>query len=75
MMIIVRVCHVRGNIHAFFLDDKKFGGTGVKNSKTISAEEVECEGKDYSIQMKLPPLSVTVYKFDYEKDTKKKIED
>ena len=56
-------------------DDKKFGGTGVKNSKTISAEEVECEGKDYSIQMKLPPLSVTVYKFDYEKDTKKKIED
>ena len=56
-------------------DDKKFGGTGVKNSKTISAEEVECEGKDYSIQMKVPPLSVTVYKFDYEKDTKKKIED
>lgn len=49
-------------------DDKKFGGTGVRNSKTVSAEEVECEGKDYSIEMNLPPLSVTVYKFDFKEE-------
>ena len=46
-------------------DDKKFGGTGVKNSKTVSAEQIECEGKKNSISMNLPPLSVMVYKFDY----------
>ncbi len=46
-------------------DDVKFGGTGVKNKSVITAEAVECEGKKYSIKMNLPPLSVTVYKFDY----------
>ena len=46
-------------------DDKKFGGIGVKNSKTVNAEPIECEGKKNSISMNLPPLSVMVYKFDY----------
>ena len=42
-----------------------YGGTGVKNAKTVLAEEIECEKKDYSIEINLPPLSVTVYKYDY----------
>ena len=49
-------------------DDVCYGGTGVKNKKTIKAEAVECEKKKYSIEMNLPPLSVTVYKFDYKED-------
>lgn len=46
-------------------DDLCYGGTGVKNAKTVLAEEIECENKDFSIEINLPPLSVTVYKFDY----------
>ena len=46
-------------------DDLCYGGTGVKNAKTVLAEEIECEKKDYSIEINLPPLSVTVYKYDY----------
>lgn len=49
-------------------DDLCYGGTGVKNTKTVQAEKVECEGKDYSIEMNLPPLSVTVYKYDYKEE-------
>ena len=46
-------------------DDEKFGGTGVNIKKTIKAEKIECERKDYSIEFNLPPMSVTVFKFDY----------
>lgn len=46
-------------------DDEKFGGTGANIKKTIKAEKIECEGKDYSIEFNLPPMSVTVFKFDY----------
>ena len=46
-------------------DEIRFGGTGVKNKKMVKAEKEECEGKEYSIQMHLPPLSVTVYRFDF----------
>lgn len=45
-------------------DETRFGGTGVKNTKTVTAQEVMHDGREYSIQMNLPPLSVTVYRFD-----------
>ncbi len=46
-------------------DDVKYGGTGVKNPKTAKAKKEICDGKDYALAMKLPPLSVTIYRFDY----------
>ncbi|HBA96800.1 MAG TPA: 1,4-alpha-glucan branching enzyme, partial [Lachnospiraceae bacterium] len=49
-------------------DELRYGGTGVKNSKTVQAEKIECENRDYSIEMNLPPLSVTIYKFDYKEN-------
>ena len=48
-------------------DEKRFGGTGVKNPKVIQAKKEPCDGKDYSIELDLPPLSVTVYQYDYKK--------
>ncbi len=48
-------------------DELRFGGTGVKNPKVINAKKVPCDDKDYSIGLDLPPLSVTVYQFDYKK--------
>lgn len=46
-------------------DETRFGGTGVKNTKQVKAQKIEHDGRDYSIHMNLPPLSVTVYRFDY----------
>ena len=46
-------------------DEVRFGGTGVKNKKKVKALKKSCDGKDYSLPMTLPPLSVTVYRFDY----------
>ena len=46
-------------------DDVKYGGTGVDNPKKVKAQKDLCDGKDYSLAMKLPPLSVTIYRFDY----------
>ena len=46
-------------------DEERFGGTGMKNSKTVTAKKETWDGRDYSIEMNLPPLSVTVYRFDY----------
>lgn len=46
-------------------DEERFGGTGVKNNKCIVAKRKESDGKEYSLAMHLPPLSVTVYRFDY----------
>ena len=46
-------------------DEERFGGMGIKNTKTVRAKKVSHDGRDYSIEMNLPPLSVTVYRFDY----------
>ena len=46
-------------------DEVRFGGTGVDNPNTITAKKEPCDGKDYALAMKLPPLSVTVYRFDF----------
>ena len=48
-------------------DEERFGGTGMKNTKTVKAQKKSQDGRDYSIKMNLPPLSVTVYRFDYKK--------
>ncbi len=53
-------------------DEERFGGTGMKNSKTVTAKKVPFDGRDHSIEMNLPPLSVTVYRFDYKEDKKDK---
>ena len=46
-------------------DETRFGGTGVKNKQIIKAEKKEWDGREYSLPMHIPPLSVTVYRFDY----------
>ncbi|MCD7826645.1 MAG: 1,4-alpha-glucan branching protein GlgB [Clostridiaceae bacterium] len=46
-------------------DEKRFGGNGIANAKTLTAKKKAYDGQKYSIMMNLPPLSVTVYRFDY----------
>ncbi len=46
-------------------DEKRFGGNGIDNAKSVTAKRVPCDGQKYSITMNLPPLSVTIYRFDF----------
>ena len=44
-------------------DDEKFGGDGHKISKTIAAEKVSCDYRDYSISFDLPPYGSAIFVF------------
>jgi 1,4-alpha-glucan branching enzyme len=47
----------------FNSDSSVYGGSGVKNPNKINVEAFPYDGRDYSIELLLPPLSVTVYKY------------
>lgn len=44
----------------FNTDSEKFGGSGIRNSKA-KAEKTGIHGRDFSIRVNLPPLSVIVF--------------
>lgn len=46
-------------------DEARFGGTATPNKKELSARKIPEAKQKYSIEMNLPPLSVTVYSFDF----------
>jgi len=43
-------------------DDEKYGGSGIINPGTMVAQEYLCDGQQYSLPIKLPPLGVVVLK-------------
>jgi 1,4-alpha-glucan branching enzyme len=45
----------------FNTDSTQFGGSGVTNSGLLTIESSPYDSRDYSIELILPPLSVTVY--------------
>ncbi|HQE35008.1 MAG TPA: 1,4-alpha-glucan branching protein GlgB [Flavobacterium alvei] len=47
----------------FNSDSSVYGGSGVKNTKKLTIEALPYDGRDYSVELLLPPLSVTVYKY------------
>jgi 1,4-alpha-glucan branching enzyme len=44
-------------------DNPIYGGSGVLNSKTINSEKIECNGREFSAEVQLPPLAVTFFKY------------
>lgn len=55
---------VKGKIKEIFNSDSKaFGGSGVSNTRQITIKKEHWNGKDYSAEVTLPPLAVTVFKF------------
>ncbi|MDI6049057.1 1,4-alpha-glucan branching protein GlgB [Flavobacterium sp. XS2P24] len=46
----------------FNSDAANYGGSGVSNAKKIVIEAMPYDGRDYSTELLLPPLSVTVFK-------------
>ena len=74
---LVIVCNMTPNVHnnyriglpekgkltqIFNSDDNQYGGSGVSNPKSIKIENTPWNGKDYSAEVTLPPLSVCIFK-------------
>ena len=55
----------------FNSDDERFGGSGVVNTVARPAEEKPYNGLGYSINLRLPPLGVTILEKDTERLPKK----
>ena len=54
----------KGKLTEIFNSDATiYGGSGVKNPNKLTVEAMPYDGRDYSIELLLPPLSVTVYKY------------
>ena len=54
----------KGKLTEIFNSDSSiYGGSGVKNPSKLTVEALPYDGRDYSIELLLPPLSVTVYKY------------
>jgi 1,4-alpha-glucan branching enzyme len=49
-------------IEIFNTDHEEFYGSGIKNSKPLTAEKEQWHGKSYSVKVDLPPLSAVVLK-------------
>jgi len=53
----------KGKLNEIFNSDlKKYGGSNVKNSKNLVIESFPYGGRDYSVEVTLPPLSAVVLK-------------
>ncbi|MNG00209.1 1,4-alpha-glucan branching enzyme GlgB [compost metagenome] len=50
-------------IEIFNTDATIYGGSGIGNSGNLKIESSPYDGRDYSVELTLPPLSVTVYSF------------
>ncbi len=47
----------------FNSDSEKFGGSGFTNPRLKQAKKEECDGREYSIILKVPPMGITVLKY------------
>ncbi|MFQ3270282.1 MAG: 1,4-alpha-glucan branching enzyme [Lentimonas sp.] len=47
-------------------DAKEYGGLGFGNDGGVVADEVEWDGRPYSIKLELPPVSMSVFRFQRE---------
>jgi 1,4-alpha-glucan branching enzyme len=53
-----------GKLEEIFNSDAEvYGGSGVENNTSLDIQTVPHDGREYSVVILLPPLSVTVYKF------------
>ena len=62
-----RVGVASANTHKLILnsEDPKFGGEDSGRPKTYKPEQMECDGRDYSIAYPLPAYGVAIFTFSY----------
>lgn len=54
----------RNLVSVFNSDNKNYGGSGAGSLETLKIELSPYDGRDYSVQLVLPPLGVIVYSFE-----------
>ncbi|MCI8372975.1 MAG: 1,4-alpha-glucan branching protein GlgB [Lachnospiraceae bacterium] len=47
----------------FNSDNEVFGGSGIINPRIKTAKEDECDNREYSIRIKVPPLGISVFQY------------
>jgi len=52
--------HVADYIEILNSDDPKYGGSGVVNTAVLKPAEILCNGQQYSVGLRLPPLGVVI---------------
>ncbi|MFH6936852.1 1,4-alpha-glucan branching protein GlgB [Flavobacterium sp. FlaQc-30] len=54
----------KGKLQEIFNSDAAvYGGSDVGNSKVVKAEAIPYDGREFSVELILPPLSITVFSF------------
>ena len=56
----------------FNSDAERYGGIGAANARQKTEKKVPCDGQEQSIEITLPPLGVTVFRFKEEEPKKPK---
>ena len=58
----IGIDHVCDYVEILNSDNPKYGGSGVINEGILRHEQILCNGREYSVGLRLPPLGVTVLK-------------
>ena len=56
----------------FNSDDVKYGGSGATNPRVINSKKDECDAREDSIRLKVPPMGISVLRYTYADTTPKK---
>ena len=53
--------------------DEKFGGPGAGNPRAKTAKAMEWDGRDYSVEVNIPPMSVSIFECTPQQEPKKPV--
>lgn len=53
--------------------DEKFGGAGAGNPRAKTAKAMEWDGRDYSVEINIPPMSVSIFECTPQQEPKKPV--
>ena len=59
----------------FNSDSEKYGGFDFRNTRSLNSDKDECDGREDSIRIKVPPLAISVFKCTPESNSSKKEND
>ena len=70
----VGVPHMGKYKEIFNSEDEKYGGSGAVNKRVIPSKKDECDGREDSIRLTVPPMGVTILRYTEADTTPKKRE-
>ena len=68
----IGVQHMGKYKEIFNSEDEKYGGGGAVNKRVIPSKKEECDGREDSIRLTVPPMGVTILRYTEADTTPKK---